>query len=290
MNFLGHRIDKNGIRPNEEKVRAIVQMNRPELVMDMKRFLNMINYYRRFIPNAAEHQGPLQQLIPGNKKRDRSIINWTEQGLAAFARCKKDIQETTYLAHPPPDAKLQLVTDASDFAAGGVVNLLVDRAWKPAGFFSKRFTESQKNYSTYDRELLAIHLSVKHFRYMLEGREFHIVTDHKPLVYAFSKSRELTPRNQRALEYISQFSTDIRHIAGESNVTADCLSRAPIETISVNTGDWTAFADEQEKCQEVQRMIATPSERTSLLISNKSQSEQRINLSNATSARRQQDL
>lgn len=113
--------------------------------------------------------------------------------------------------------ELNLVTDASDTAAGGTNNIKIDGEWKPAGFFSKRFSEAQRKYSTYDRELLAILLSVKHFRYMLEGREFQILTDHKPLIYAFGKTKELSPRNQRTLEFIAQFSTNIVYIPGEEN-------------------------------------------------------------------------
>lgn len=254
VNYLGHTVDKDGIRPTDEKIQAITGFQKPTLVKDLRRFVNMVNFYRRFLPHAAEHQAPLQALIPGNKKNDCSEITWTPEGLEAFDKCRNDIASITYLAHPPGDAKVQLVTDASDIAAGATVNVLIEGEWRPAGFFSKRFTDTQRRYSTYDRELTAIFLAIKHFRYMLEGREFQILTDHMPITHAFSKNRELSPRQQHQLEFVSQFTTNIVHIPGEDNVPADCLSRA-VSTVQAEEIDWTRFAEQQRKCQETLDII-----------------------------------
>ena len=254
VNYLGHTVDKDGIRPTDEKIQAITGFQKPTLVKDLRRFVNMVNFYRRFLPHAAEHQAPLQALIPGNKKNDCSEITWTPEGLEAFDKCRNDIASITYLAHPPGDAKVQLVTDASDIAAGATVNVLIEGEWRPAGFFSKRFTDTQRRYSTYDRELTAIFLAIKHFRYMLEGREFQILTDHMPITHAFSKNRELSPRQQHQLEFISQFTTNIVHIPGEDNVPADCLTRA-VSTVQAEEIDCTRFAEHQRKCQETLDII-----------------------------------
>ena len=94
------------------------------------------------------------------------------------------------------------------------------------GFYSKKLQEAEKRYSTFGRELLAIYLTLRHFRYALEGRCFTIFTDHKPLVYAFTaKSDRLSQREIRHLDYISQYTTDIQHVKGEHNLVADALSR-----------------------------------------------------------------
>lgn len=185
-----------------------------------------------------------------------TILNWDNEGINAFELCKQDIADITYLAHPKEDAELQLVTDASDVAAGGCVNILINGEWRPAGFFSKRFTATERKYSTYDRELTAIFKALNHFRPMLEGREFVILTDHKPLTSAFHTTSERVSRTQRQLEYISQFTTNIKHIPGDENVVADCLSRT-IDLVQAET-DWSLFADDQLNCQETQDIILAP--------------------------------
>lgn len=131
VKYLKHTIDAEGIRPTEEKVEAILNIPRPTVVKDLRRFVNMVNYYRRFIPHAADRQGPLQRVMPGNKKNDTSVIQWDEESIRAFDQCKSDIASITYLAHPPPQAELQLVTDASDTAAGGVVNIRIHVSGSP---------------------------------------------------------------------------------------------------------------------------------------------------------------
>lgn len=109
---------------------------------------------------------------------------------------------------------------------GGVVEQFCKGGWKPLAFFSRNFSSTQRNYSTYDRELTAIFESIKYFRHFLEGREFKVVTDHKPLIYAFSqKLNKSSPRQMRQLSFISQFTTTLEFLAGNENVVADSLSR-----------------------------------------------------------------
>ena len=99
-------------------------------------------------------------------------------------------------------------------------------AWQPLGLFSKKLSITQRKYSTYDRELLAIYEAIKAFRYMLEARVFVVRTDHKPLIYAFQRSsHKASPRQLRKLDLIGQFTTSIEHISGQDNDIADSLSR-----------------------------------------------------------------
>lgn len=147
------------------------------------------------------------------------------------------------LAHPDTNAELSLCVDASDIAAGAVLHQIVDGQVQPLGFFSKKFDKAQLRYSTYDRELTAMYLDVRHFRYMVEGRACHILTDHKPLKYAFQKNLDKTsPRQARQLNYVVQVTTDVRHIAGMENVPADLLSR--IQSLTA-TLDYDKLSDDQ---------------------------------------------
>lgn len=110
---------------------------------------------------------------------------------------KHALASATLLNHPSATATTCLTVDASDLAIGGVLEQFLDGNWKPLAFFSRKLDKAQKSYSTFDRELLAMHSAVKHFAYFLEGRRFHIYTDHKPLMFALASSSEhWTPRQQ----------------------------------------------------------------------------------------------
>jgi hypothetical protein len=110
--------------------------------------------------------------------------------------------------HPAENPTLRLTTDASELSIGAVLEQKAEDVWQPLGFFSKKLSSAQRNYSTYDRELLAVYEAIKFFRFMVEGRHFHIRSDHKPFVYAFrQKSEKASPRQLRHLDFISQFTT-----------------------------------------------------------------------------------
>lgn len=201
----------------------------------------------------VEYQQILTAMIPGNKKNDKTPLAWNDEQIAAFQKCKAEIANAAVLAHPDPEAELSLVTDASNYGVGAVLQQITANGVQPLGFFSKKFSNAESNYATYDREMLAIYSAIKHFRYMLEGRIFSIYTDHKPLIFAFKqKSEKATPRQQRHLDFISQFSTDIRHVNGKDNVTADLLSRICSLTASI---DYKEIAEDQRTDDELQGIL-----------------------------------
>lgn len=255
IRFLGHVVDAAGIHPMPEKVAAIEQFAEPKTAHELKRFIAMANFYRRFIPHAVDSQMVLQTLIVGNKKNDTTSIVWTPEAQEAFKTCKQHLSKATSLAHPSLDAQLSLSVDASDVAVGAVLHQLVGDQLQPLAFYSRKLEPAEQRYSTYDRELLAIYKGIKHFRHYLEGRDFFVNTDHKPLVYAFNQNAEkASPRQLRHLNFIAQFSTDIRHIAGVKNYTADFLSR--IESINMSSNiDYEALAAEQKTDVELQNLL-----------------------------------
>ncbi|GFX54518.1 retrovirus-related Pol polyprotein from transposon 412 [Trichonephila clavipes] len=130
---------------------------------------------------------------------------------------------------------------------------LCQNNWEPVAFLSVKLSKSQQKWSTYDRELLAIYISVKRFRHMLEGRDFIIYTDQKPLMYAFMQNPDkCSPRQWRHLDFISQFSTDVRHINGTHNAVADALSRIEVNQISNSFLDFEALSKAQLEDNELQ--------------------------------------
>lgn len=254
--FLGHIITSEGVKPNIDKVTVIRNFPRPETVMQLRRFLAMMNFYRRFIPDAAKTQAPLNDFLKNSKKNDKRRIEWTRESILAFEKCKKDLSENTILACPDGTSDLSLMVDASDTAIGAVLQQRTKlNDWQPVSFFSTKLNPAQRRYSAYDRELLSAYSAVKHFQHFLEARNFVIFTDHKPLTFAFrQKTEKFSPRQSRQLDYIAQFSTDIQHVSGINNPVADALSR--IEAINAPVPfDYVKLASAQQSDRELSSFL-----------------------------------
>lgn len=230
LDFLGHRITTTGIEPLHSKVQVIRDYPQPQSLRKLREFLGLINFHRRFIPHCAQTIKPLTDLLRGPKKSS-TPIPWTPDAEVAFTAVKNALAEATLLVHPMPNAPTRVMVDASDVAVGAVLQQYGDHQWLPLGFFSQKLNPAETRYSTFGRELFAIYATIRHFRYFLEGRAFHVLTDHKPLIYAFvGNHHSYSTREIRHLAYISEFTTDLRHVAGSQNMPADALSR--IDAIS----------------------------------------------------------
>ena len=255
VEFLGHHVSAKGVSPLPEKVNAIVDFPVPTSIRQLRRYLGLVNFYRRFVPSCAQIVQPLTDILKG--KRRNKTIQLTHAEVEAFNASKATLAEATLLCHPVQNAPLSLTTDASNVAVGGVLQQLVDSTWQPIGFFSKRLQPTETRYSTFSRELLAVYLNVRHFRHML-GRDFRVYTDHKPLTHAFSANLDkYSPREIRHLDYISQFTTEFCHVKGKENVVADALSRCAVETLNVepsNIIDLDQIADEQSGDKELEKL------------------------------------
>ncbi|GFY21614.1 transposon Tf2-9 polyprotein [Trichonephila clavipes] len=263
IKFLGFKVSESGIEPLSDRVDCILNFPQPTTLTQLRRFLGLFNFYRRFVPKAAHLLAPLNKFLEGIKnfkkskkvpcKNLRDSIQWTEEAEQAFNDAKNALADATLLRHPIPGAKLSLWTDASDKAVGGSLMQLCQNNWEPVAFLSVKLSKSQQKWSTYDRELLAIYISVKRFRHMLEGRDFIIYTDQKPLMYAFMQNPDkCSPRQWRHLDFISQFSTDVRHINGTHNAVADALSRIEVNQISNSFLDFEALSKAQLEDNELQ--------------------------------------
>lgn len=190
LDFLGHRLDRSGIRPLPAKVSAIQDFPRPASLTKLRQFIGLVNFYRRFIPNCAKVLHPLDLLL-GKGGRSATHLPWDETTEQAFSDVKKALSEATMLHHPMHDAPTSVMTDASGTAVGAVLQQRVDGHWQPLAFFSKKLQPAETRYSVFSRELLAAYLAVRHFQHFVEGRAFTISTDHKPLPVPFP-IRDLT--------------------------------------------------------------------------------------------------
>jgi len=260
LEFLGHMVSASGIHPIPKKIKTLSSYPLPADVESLRKFLGILNFYHRFIPNAASLQAPLTDLIKGAKKKDRTPIQWTDDTRKAFDSCRSALSESACLTFPDSNVDLVLHTDASSIAIGATLfQVREDEVKEPLGFFSAKLSPAQRNYSTYDRELLAIYSAIKHFRHLLEGRNPTIYTDHKPLTFAFrQKPDKASPRQFRYLEYIGQFSTDIRYLQGSENVAADALSRIDaISTLQIRTVSVKELAEAQATDPELSTLLTS---------------------------------
>jgi len=256
LEYLGHLINKDGIRPTAAATDAITKFPTPVDKHALQRFLGMINFYHRFLPGVAPLLSPLHAASAGHGH----TITWTPECVEAFNKAKKVLANCTVLHHPSHKAKLAVTVDASDMGIGPVLEQLHHGHWQPLAFFSGKLSHAQPRYSAFDRELLAMYTAIGKFRHMVEGRPLTIFTDHRPLTTAMtSLSSMWTARQERQLSFISEFTSDIQHIAGKANIVADSLSRAPLpeETAQLdvqavaNTGvDFATLAEAQQNSPE----------------------------------------
>lgn len=253
VKFLGYAVDANGTKPLPDKVKPIIEFPKPKTIKQLRRFLGMLNFYRRFIPDAAVIQAPVNSLLKGKKLKNNTPVQWTIEAETAFEKLKTALAEAALLAHPSRNSKLAIMVDASDFALGATLQQREGNLWQPLAFYTKSLSQAQRKYSAYDRELLAAYSAVKHFRHAVEGRAFTIYTDHKPLIFAFKqKPEKCSPRQFRYLDFIGQFSTDIRHTCGKDNEVADALSR--VEAISTSLR-YDELAESQNNDEELKSFL-----------------------------------
>ena len=151
---------------------------------------------------------------------------------SAFSESKQILANATLLVHPEPMAQINITCDASDVAVGGVLQQYLNGMWQPLSFFTKKLNPAKTRFSAFDRELLAVYATIKHFRQNLEGRNFLVNTDHKPLTFVMSSVTEhASLRQTQHLAFIAEFTTDIRYVKGETNFVADALSRPSVSVM-----------------------------------------------------------
>lgn len=257
--FLGSLVNDTGIRLLPEHVKPVLDFEQPKMISQLRRFLRLINYYRRNISHASHAQHLLCEYLHEAQKATNFEIIWTPESAKAFNDCKTKLAEATLLAHPHPEAYLTLYTDASNYNIGAILNQVLPPGHSLQGqslaFFSAKLTPAQQKWSTFDRELYAMYAAIKHFKHMVEGREFTIYTDHCPLIYTFQQKLDKSlPWQLRHLDLIGQYSTDIRYIKGADNIPADSFSR--IKAILLpQTIDYNEMAVAQQKDADLRELL-----------------------------------
>ena len=227
LKFLGHWIDKDGVRADPDKTAAICQMKAPQSVSDLRRFMGMVNQMGKFSPNIAEIGKPLRELLSSK----RAWI-WGPEQERAFKALKEELTKPTVLALYDPKAKSKVSADASSFGLGAVLLQESDGGnWRPVAYASRSLSETERRYAQIEKEALATVWSCEKFSDYLLGSHFLVETDHKPLVPLLGSKHlsDLPPRVLRFRLRLARFNYTISHVPGKLLYTADTLSREPIQ-------------------------------------------------------------
>jgi len=217
--FLGHKVSADGIQVDESKTKAIQEWPIPQTVTEVKAFLGLASYYRKFVRNFSHIAAPLTNLTSVKKK-----FQWTPEAEAAFRRLKEALLSPPILQLPDPNKPFAVMTDASEYAIGAVLLQDQGQGVRPCAYLSRKLQSAERNYAAYERECLAIIHALKSWSIYLEGQHFTILTDHSSLQYLKSQSR-LSKRQARWIEILQEHDYDIRHVKGSENIVADALSR-----------------------------------------------------------------
>lgn len=225
--FLGHIVNREGVATDPSKVAAVKNWPSPTKVKEVRSFLGLCSYYRRFVMGFANIARPLHDLT---KKTEKFV--WTEACESAFEQLKSALTTTPILALPSDEGEYILDTDASDNALGAVLSQVQEGQERVIGYGSRVCSPAEKNYDVTRRELLAIVYFFKYFRVYLLGRKFLLRTNNAALT---NLRRTPVPIGQQArwLALIESFDFDIRHRAGTAHGNADALSRRPHQVNAV---------------------------------------------------------
>lgn len=230
LKYLGYIVDREGLKTDPEKVQAVSDFPKPTTVTQVKRFIGLVGWYRRFIPDFSSVSAPITALIMGKIKSNP--INWTEEASASFLEIKRRLTNAPLLATPDFGLPFVIQTDASDRGMGAVLYQVIGDVERPIAFASKTLTSAQRNYTVTERECLAVLFGIEKFRPYVEGTKFTVVTDHHSLLW-LRNIKDPTGRLCRWAIKLSQHNMEIQHRKGHLNVVADVLSRAPIAVIEI---------------------------------------------------------
>ncbi|SLM36779.1 reverse transcriptase domain protein [Lasallia pustulata] len=222
--FLGVLLSTDSLRMDPKKVQVVVDWSTPTNLKQVQAFIGFCNFYRRFIKGFSKIVGPMLKLT-----QKGVIFQWTDTCQKSFELLKQRVVTAPVLRHFDQTQKAILETDSSDHVNAGVLSQYDDdKVLHPVAFYSKNMVPAECNYEIYDKELLAIIRCLEHWRPELEATELpvEIFTDHKALEH-FMTSKELTRRQVRWAEKLSEYNFKIMYQTGAKNIKADALTRKP---------------------------------------------------------------
>ena len=239
--FLGYEINSDGIRPDSGKIESVKKYPEPRTRKEVKRFLGLASYYRKFIPDYSTVTEPINRLL----KKD-TIFEWTRTCQKSFDEIKERLVNPPILAFPDFRRPFQLNTDASGVGIGAVLSQVDDEGnERVIAYASRMLKPAERNYPAIELECLAIYWACEHFRPYLYGRKFKILSDHNPLAYLENMKTKSKRINKWRLE-LAEYEKEIIYKKGINNQNADALSR--MEAFNVNVENPVDSTDDKDIC------------------------------------------
>ena len=223
--FLGHKITSNGILPDDYKIKAITEMVYPSTVKELQRFLGLVNYVGKFLPNLSEKTEALRQLL---RKDVKFLLD--ENHKKEINELKQMITRAPVLKIFDPKLPTKISCDASSTGLGAVLEQQNGENWFPIAYSSRTLTSTEKNYCQLEKETLSILFACNKFHDYVYGRKFYVYNDHLPLKSIFNKNITKAPaRIQRFMLRLQRYDFDLHYIKGSKLTVADALSRSSLK-------------------------------------------------------------
>ena len=221
VDFLGYKVSGRGIETDGRKIEAKTSWPVPTKLREVRGFLGLCGYYRRFVNNFSQIAAPLHALTKKN-----ATFHWTTECQIAFDELKDRLTKAPILALPRDEGTYVLDTDASEHGIGTVLSQVQDGEEKVISYASRLYSAAEKRYCVTRKELLAIVFFLKHFRQYLLGKSFVVRTDHAALQW-LRKTPQPIGQQSRWLEILEKFQFNVEHRPGMKHANADALSRRP---------------------------------------------------------------
>ncbi|XP_048239742.1 uncharacterized protein K02A2.6-like [Haliotis rufescens] len=232
ITFMGHLITKDGLKSDPEKVRAIQNMVPPTNLEELRRYLGLVNYLSKFLPNLTDVLAPLRNLV-----RKDVAWTWSSSQQESFQKVKDMVTKAPVLSYYDPEKELTVENDACEHGIGSVLM----QEGKPVAYASRSLTDTEQRFAQIEKEMLAVTFGLEKFHHYTYGRSVTVITDHKPLVSIVKKPLSRAPnRLQSLLLRTQRYVFDLQYLPGTAIPIADTLSRAPLpdkpssETVYVN--------------------------------------------------------
>lgn len=220
--YLGHIVSSKGVQPDPKNTEAVILFPTPTDIKELRQFLGLTNYYRKFIKDYAKIANPLYELT---RKTARGY-QWSSSCQESFETLKQKLVNPPVLVYPDFRVPFIVHTDASESAIGGILSQNQEGRERVIAYWSRQLQKSERNYSTIEREALAVISAVKEFYPYLYGFNFTLVTDHNPLT-TLKALKDVGGRLARWMLFLQQFSFEFQYKPGSQHTNADCMSRIP---------------------------------------------------------------